>query len=94
MYRVIYEPTRKERYDKRWARRVVLTGTVFALFCIVVYFCFPEGRKLLQLLLIPGDPDATLQAAEVFSAELGSGYAITDAVRNFCNAVLENGYPG
>ena len=32
-------------------------------------------------LLIPGEPETTLQAAEVFASELGSGYALSDAFR-------------
>lgn len=75
-------------------RRWILT--LFFLFCFfwVVSACWPEGREILKFLMIPGDPDQTLQAAEVFAQEIGSGFALGDAARNFCIAVLEHGYSG
>lgn len=73
---------------------MVLTIMLFFLFYRVVSTYWPEGMQLLRILLIPGEPDTTIQAAEVFASELRSGYALTDAVRNFCSTVFENGYTG
>ena len=92
MYRIEYGS--KSGGQAGRIRPLILTGIFFLLFCVGVNAFWPEGRVLLRTLLIPGDPDTTLQAAEVFAAELGSGYAVVDAVRNFCSAVWKNGYSG
>ena len=48
---------------------------------------WPEGRELLKLLLIPGDPDATLEAAAAFAQDLGSGEQLTIAWHRFVSVV-------
>lgn len=94
MYRMIYESGNSGHVQNGRGRCVILTAVLFIMFCMAVCIYWPEGKALLQTLLIPGDPETTLQAAEVFAAEVGSGYALSDAVRNFCCALFENGYPG
>ena len=92
MYRIIYGSGTGAHEKNSGGRRILLTGLLFLFFCMAVYKFWPEGRMLLQTLLLPGTPETTLQAAEVFAAEMGSGYALQDAVRTFCAAVLGNGY--
>lgn len=92
MYRIVYGSERDRSPKTITFRRLILAGILFFMFCVVVCMYFPEGRLLLQMLLIPGDPEKTLHAAEVFAAEMSSGYTISDAVRNFCSTVLENEY--
>ena len=92
-YRIIYE-SEKEHTQRNGGRRVLLTVVFFLCFLWSVAKFWPEGRKLLQILLIPGDAETTLEAAEVFAQELGCGYSLKDAVRNFCSTVLQNGFSG
>lgn len=94
MYRIMYDSRTSVHSQKSRGRLVFLTAVLFLLFCTAVYSYWPDGRILLQTMLIPGDPETTLQAAEVFAAEVASGYAFSDAVKNFCSSVIENGYSG
>lgn len=94
MYRIMYDSKSSVHGQKSRGRLVFLTVVLFLVFCTSVCICWPEGRILLQTLLIAGDPETTLQAAEVFAAEVASGYTFLDAVKNFCSAVVENGYSG
>lgn len=80
MYRILYDSADTQKKNGRCA---VFTIILFFLFCGMVYTYWPEGRILLRTLLIPGDPDTTLHAAEVFAAELSCGGSISNAVRNF-----------
>ena len=94
MYRIMYDSKDDKHNRKGRVRTVILTAVIFLIFCTAVCSYWPDGRFLLRTLLIPGDPETTLQAAEVFAAEVASGYAFSDAVKNFCSIVFENGYSG
>lgn len=93
-YRITYGMEAGRKESDRGGRRFFLTAVFFLCFLWMVSVFWPEGRELLKILLIPGDPDETLRAAEVFAQELGSGFSLTDAAQNFCIAVLEHGYSG
>ena len=90
----MYDSKSGKKRQKGRGRCVILTGVFFLIFCMAVCIYWPDGKTLLQTLVIPGDPETTLQAAEVFAAEVASGYAFTDAVKNFCSIIIENGYSG
>lgn len=75
-------------------RRAVLTVLFFICFLQLVHAFWPEGKDMLQMLLIPGDPETTLQAAEVFAQEMECGYSLMDAAKNFCISVLHHGNTG
>jgi hypothetical protein len=94
VYRIVYHTEAQGSDRKSGGRRVFLTVMLFSVFCWIVCFCWPEGKQMLRILLIPGEPEVTIQAAEVFASELCSGYTLSDAVRNFCANVLENRYAG
>lgn len=87
-YRIIYESEKDQMERSSNCRRFLLTVCFFLCFVWSAAKFWPEGRELLRILLIPGDPDMTLEAIEVFAQELGCGYPIKDAVQNFFNAVL------
>ena len=87
-YRMIYEPGSRAEGGNSVIFRTLMTASFFVCFLWTVSRFWPEGRELLKLLLIPGDPDMTLEAIEVFAQELGCGYPIKDAVQNFFDAVL------
>lgn len=93
-YRILYDREGADKPPKGGYRRFLLTTCCFLLFLWVVCTFWPEGREILRVTLIPGDPDQTLHAAEVFAQELGSGFCVADATRNFCMAVLAHGYSG
>ena len=43
---------------------------------------------MLRQLLIPGDPEVTMQALELFAADLQEGAAFSEALETFCRCVL------
>ena len=93
-YRMEYEPAQKKKRQGTGSRRAVLTVLLFILFLQMVHAFWPDGQNMLRILLIPGDPETTLQAAEVFAQEMECGYSLADAARNFYNSVLYHGNAG
>ena len=93
-YHIIYEAEKRKKGKGSGLRRLFLTTGFFLCFLWLVGTFWPDGQDLMKQLLIPGDPDITLEAAEVFAQEVGSGFAMADAARNFCLAVLNHGYTG
>lgn len=93
-YRIVYDSSVEAKTQKNRLIRSFLTLGFFICFLWTVHFFWPEGQELLKMMLIPGDPDSTLQAAEVFAQELNSGFSLLDAAENFCVAVMEHGNPG
>lgn len=91
-YRVIYGSECSCKRNVGSFRRFFLTTGFFFCFLWLVCCFWPDGRFLLKQLLIPGDPEVTLEAAEVFAQEVGSGFSLADAARNFCHVVLNRGY--
>ena len=93
-YQIIYESEKRQKMMGNPIRRILLTLVFFSVFLWSVSAFWPEGKSLLKMILIPGDPDRTLQAAEVFAQELGSGFSFKDAVVNFYTAVRSYGCSG
>lgn len=93
-YCILYDDKNQPKKTLSAFRRLVLTVCFFACFLWLVSSFWPEGQELLRRLLIPGDPDGTLHAAEVFAQEIGSSFPLSDAARNFCLAILDHGYSG
>lgn len=94
MYRIVYNRKNEDRQSGRGYRRFLLAVCSFLLFLWMVSAFYPQGREILRILLIPGDPDVTLQAAEAFAQELGNGFSVAEAAKNFCSTVLNHGYLG
>ena len=82
-----YEPESRAEGGNSMIFRTLMTVSFFVCFLWTVSQFWPEGRELLQLLLIPGDPDVTLEAAEVFAQDLGSGEHLTAAWHRFTSVV-------
>lgn len=93
-YSIVYGMKQEQKHTQSKSRRFVLTAGIFLFFLWSVSCFWPEGREMLKLLLVPGDSETTLRAAEVFAQELSSGFSLADASKNFCIAVLEHGYSG
>ena len=86
-YRMIYEPGSRAEGGNSVIFRTLMTASFFVCFLWTVSRFWPEGRELLKLLLIPGDPDATLEAAAVFAQDLNSGEHLTAAWSRFASVV-------
>jgi len=93
-YHVVYGTEDSSVSGRMPGRRIVLTGFFLICFFWMVSAFWPEGKELLKIMLIPGDPDATLEAAEVFAGEMACGIPLHHAAENFCLTVLHHGYPG
>ena len=91
-YRVVYHNEKLERAREYSGRRLYLTVFFLCCFYWMVSFFWPEGKELLKILLIPGNPEATMEAAEVFAEELACGSPLKDAAKNFYQTVLSHGY--
>ena len=94
VYRMVYESEKNGQLRTHRGRRMILTVFMFIVFYTAVCTFWPQGKELLQMLLIPGDPEIILQAAEVFAAEISSGYTVLDAARNFFGTVWKHGFSG
>ncbi|MBQ7129930.1 MAG: hypothetical protein IJO21_02670 [Oscillospiraceae bacterium] len=71
-------------------RRIWMTMGLLVVFLLFVSLFWPEGQDMLQILLIPGDPEKTLEAAEAFCSELNQGVSVADAARQFCITVVSD----
>ncbi len=70
-----------------WRPRLgVLTCLCLALFLLLTWGFWPQGREALGRMLLPGE-DA-LAAAEVFAQALQCGMPLTDAAELFCIQVV------
>lgn len=63
-------------------------GLFFLLGFVLAWNFWPEGREVLQRLLIPGEPEVTLAATEELVAQLRSGTDTQEAVAAFCREIL------
>lgn len=93
-YRVDYFSKQNDTPSGQWVRRLIMAISFFLCFAFLVHFLWPEGRRFLQIMLIPGDPEQTLQAVQVFSEEIDCGFSFLDALKNLCAAVVQHGNRG
>lgn len=88
-YRVEYQPVKKVRnVETRTSGIPALTALFLMLFFFLVCSCWPEGTALLRQILIPGDPDTTVMALEVFAQDLQAGEPLSEAFTNFCSRII------
>lgn len=89
-YQITYQPIKKLRYlDQQRSCRTALTGLFFLLFLLFTHLFWPDGRELLQSILIPGDAAVTVAAMESFSHDLRTGLSLSECFTGFCRTVLE-----
>lgn len=93
-YRIDYGQQQERPQKNHGIRKCILTSLFFLCFLHLVNVLWPEGRKMLRILLVPGDPDVTLHAVQVFASELEIGFSVTDAFRNLYITVLSHGSRG
>lgn len=90
-YRIDYCDVCNNKVRGRILPRIFMTAMFFCAFMIWVSLFWPEGREVLHLLLIPGDPQTTAEAAEVFICELDNGESLKDSVLSFWNKMTGYG---
>lgn len=90
-YHIDYFSSDKDNPPDEKYCSILMVISFFAIFCWIVSAYWPSGYDYLQMLLIPGDPETTLEAAEAFATELGNGKKLTEAVHHFCNVILSHG---
>ena len=86
-YRIDYSPSPDTCRKKGWISGILLTCAFFTVFLAVVSLFWPEGREVLQILLIPGDPEVTIEAAQTFASELDCGIDMFHAASDFFHKV-------
>ena len=69
----------------------MMSAGFFLLFCLMVYYFWPDGKQFLQELLWPGDAAVNRQAAEVMVQQLRWGEPLADALETFCLTILHGG---
>ncbi|MBQ8834617.1 MAG: hypothetical protein IJ001_06810 [Oscillospiraceae bacterium] len=86
-YQITYS-SEPRKGDRPGARRRELTWLVLVCFLVFVWTFWPEGREVLLTVLLPGDREATLEAAEVFLDSVQCGLSFGDAAEIFCRQVI------
>ena len=86
-YRIDYSPSADVCRKKGWLSVFLLTCAFFSVFLVMVTLFWPEGREVLQILLIPGDPEVTIEAAQTFASELDCGMDMFRAASDFIHKV-------
>lgn len=85
-YRIEYGPSIKEKPSRTgW-----FTALFFLFFCLMVVCFWPEGKALMEELLLPGENAVTREAAEVFIRELRFGEPFSEAAEHFCRGILSH----
>lgn len=90
-YRIVYgaEPYRYGSDASGWKRILGMAVGCFLIFLVLTMQFWPEGRGVLEKMLLPGDPMVTKQAFSVMAEQLKAGEAIGDAVAAFCQEVID-----
>ena len=90
-YRIVYggEPEYRGRYKMRGRSVVFYLAVCLVLFGVLTMKFWPEGREVLQEVLLPGDPAVTRQALHNMAEDLKAGEAIGDAVAAFCREIVD-----
>ena len=89
-YHIVYH-SNKIKLKRSMLRCSLMVTAFFVCFLWCVSQFWPEGKLVMQSLLIPGDPQMTQKAVEVFLQELRSGFALTDAAQNLYDSIMEYG---
>ena len=85
-YRVDYEPANRAfRSGKtRQLRLPLLSVAFFAVFLLLVRFCWPSGMDALRAALFWGD----WQAIETFAENLREGHSLQFCTEAFCSEII------
>ena len=88
-YRIVYGDDPVQLSEKSGSRRLrVLIGLCFLAFALAVRLAWPEGRELLVMQFLPGEPTVTEAAFSEFLDNLRIGRPMADSMTAFCQDVL------
>ena len=88
-YRIIYGPESTMKSGKNGpACTRILTAGFFLIFAWTVRLLWPEGRDILAIYLIPGEPALTQSAFGALQDNLRHGMGMVDSLTVFCQEIL------
>lgn len=64
---------------------------LFSAASIAALLIWPAGRRAVQKLLLPGDPEVTVTALQGLATDLGEGESVKEAVTAFCREIIADG---
>lgn len=86
--KITYCMEREKNVSVCFLPRLFMSVLFFLVFVLAVTFFWPEGKEVLQLMMIPGIPEETLGALDTFAAELDCGISITGAASDFLHKLI------
>ncbi len=91
-YRIVYGSDKNPVKIKQGggSRIRMLTALCFLLFCLMVSAVWPQGKSILQEMLLPGEMSASEIAFCVMMDDLRVGESLKDSVTVFCQSVIQN----
>lgn len=90
-YRIEYD-TLNKKYEIVTPRSLPfpwMVAMAFVLFLFLTAAFWPEGWEVLRDVVIPGEDAVTLRALSGMSGNLRAGMDLGEAVRTFCEEVLD-----
>ena len=89
-YKIIYDydAQKYEVCEKKHSHFYAYCAVVFAVFVMLTCLFWPEGKRELQDLLIPGDNAVTMEALENMKDSLIDGVDLKTAVSGFCREII------
>ena len=88
-YRIVYgtDPI-VQKHNTGTARIRILIALNFLIFAMVVRLLWPEGRELLVMQFLPGDPTMTEIAFSNLLDSLRQGSGMAESLTVFCREIL------
>ena len=91
-YRIEYDKSNQKyeiRNQNTYRFHLILLASYIVFFILTSTF-WPEGRALIQELMIPGDNAVTSEAFSTMTRELRSGASFNDAIYTFCYEIIDD----
>lgn len=79
-----YQPTQMLRKDKLAKLAIVF----FLIFLLLTTLYWPQGKQMLQKMILPCDMEVTTQAFGTMIADIRGGEPLDEAVGAFCRQIL------
>lgn len=94
-YRMQYSPEKCRRYPikemrKKWGGKILVC---FSVGIVLIGFICARWEQAKELLL-PGDPEHTLQALNTLAEDMKEGESVKEAITAFCGNILEHAQNG
>ena len=92
-YRIEYESIGKIPRQQRKKRTGIIAGAIVILLVLCAITVKTVGLEWVQEVLLPGDPAITALALENMVEDLRSGEGFVDAIKTFCQEIIQNAAP-